>query len=107
PAGLDEFPLYLRAGTAVGFNARTPGVWSGGWGPGDLARPGLAGWLYAPGAPGGRARLVLRGAPSRAQVLVLTPHPPRSVTVNGRMLPRAAGAAALRGMSAGWTFSPG
>jgi alpha-D-xyloside xylohydrolase len=135
PAGLDEFPLYLRAGAAIGFNARTPDVWSDGWGPDDLAKPGLAGWLYAPGGPGGPAaqplggpasraissgqgtliaatvgaqvRLVLRDAPSHAQVLVLTSHSPRSVAVNGLMLPRAVGAAALREMSVGWTFSPG
>jgi alpha-D-xyloside xylohydrolase len=106
-AGLDEFPLYLRAGAAIGFNARTPGVWSDGWGPDDLAKPGLAGWLYAPDGSGAQVRLVLRDAPSHAQVLVLTSHPPRSVTVNGLMLPRAADAAALRGVSAGWTFSPG
>jgi alpha-glucosidase (family GH31 glycosyl hydrolase) len=103
-AGLDEFPLFLRTGTAIGFNARTPDVWSGGWGTNDLAKPGLAGWLYAPGASG---RVVLHGAPPHAQVLVLMSHPPRSVSVDGRVLPRAADAAALRGMDSGWVFSPG
>ena len=49
PTPLDELPLYLRAGTAVPFNARTPGIWSDPWRINDLRRPGRAGWLLAPG----------------------------------------------------------
>lgn len=132
-AALDEFPLYLRAGTAIGFNGRTPGVWPDGWGPGDLSKPGLAGWMYAPGAPGapgpgaaapasgissgagtltgatagGQVRLTLRGAPAHVQVLVLATHRPRAVSVDGRMLPAASSAAALRNTAQGWVYSPG
>lgn len=125
-AGLDEFPLYLRAGSAIGFNARTPDAWPDGWGTDDLAKPGLSGWMYAPGAgpasraiaagqgtltgtttPGGQVHLTLRDAPARAQILVLAQRSPRSVSVDGRGVPQAADAAALRAMSAGWTYSPG
>jgi hypothetical protein len=42
----DEFPLVLRAGTAIGFHDRA----AGGWGTDDLFKSGLAGWIYAPGA---------------------------------------------------------
>ncbi len=129
-AALDEFPLYLRAGTAIGFNDRTPDVWPGGWRTSDLSKPGLAGWMYAPGtagpgspAPaagvssgsgtltgetaGGQVRLTLRGAPAHAQVLVLATHPPRTVSIDGRALPEASSAAALRNEAEGWTYSPG
>ncbi|MGH3169750.1 MAG: TIM-barrel domain-containing protein, partial [Trebonia sp.] len=127
-AGLDEFPLYMRAGTAIGFNSRNPNVL--GWGTSSLAVPGLAGWLYAPGAgtasgvstaraltsgpgtltagtAGGQVSLKLRGAPAHAQVLVLSQAPPRSVTVDGRPLPEAASAAALRNAASGWVYTPG
>jgi alpha-D-xyloside xylohydrolase len=121
-AGLDEFPLFMRAGTAIGFNSRNPDVL--GWGTSDLAVPGLAGWMYAPGAgtaqsvnsgpgtltgatSGGQVSLTLRGAPARAQVLVLTQARPRSVTVDGRPLPEAASAAALRDAASGWVYTPG
>jgi hypothetical protein len=62
--------------------------------------------MYAPPA-GSRARLTLRGAPARTQVLVLTSRAPRSVTVDGHALPEATSVAALRKASVGWTFSPG
>jgi alpha-glucosidase (family GH31 glycosyl hydrolase) len=143
-AGLDEFPLYLRAGAAIGFNARTPDMWAHGWGADDLSKAGYAGWMYAPGAAGpegtgaaagagssvgagssatlaissgagtlsasaagGRVRLTLRGAPPHAQVLVLASCAPRAVTVDGRPLPHAGSAAALRSAVQGWTFSSG
>lgn len=130
-APLGQFPLYLRAGTAIGFNARTPDVWAHGWATGALSTPGLAGWMYAPGGggrggragaaaavssgpgtltgmtAGGQVRLTLRGAPAHAQVLVLATHPPRAVTVDGRALPEAPSAAALRKAGEGWTYSPG
>ncbi|HEX6471696.1 MAG TPA: TIM-barrel domain-containing protein [Streptosporangiaceae bacterium] len=130
-ASLDEFPLYLRAGAAIGFSSRV----LGGWGTNELTKPGLSGWLYAPGSPtgsgdgspsgggaraisadrgsltastaGGLVRLRLRGAPAAAQVLVLAERPPASVIVDGRPLPRAADAGALRAMDAGWTFTSG
>jgi alpha-glucosidase (family GH31 glycosyl hydrolase) len=118
--GPDEFPLYVRAGAAIGFHDRT----AGGWGTGELSRPGLAGWMYAPGpgdaAPigsdqgrltasthGGTVRLRLAGAPAKARVRVLLPNAPGSVTVNGHPLPEATDAAALRTMDNGWTFTTG
>ncbi len=121
---LDEFPLYLRAGGAIGFNARTPNIWTDGWGTDDLSKPDLSGWMYAPStgatsavssAPGhltastagGHVRLALTGATARAQVLVLAAHPPASVLVDGQLLPQAADADALRGLDQGWTFSTG
>lgn len=105
-AGPSEFPLYMRAGTMIGFNARTPGVWAHGWGISDLSQPGLAGWMYAPGTSS-RARLTLRGAAARTQILVLTSHAPRTVTVDGRALPKATSVAALRKTPRGWIFTPG
>ena len=124
--GLDEFPLYLRAGSAIGFNARTPSVWPDGWGTDDLSRRDLIGWMYAPAAgagatsaissvpgkltattAGGHARLAITGATPRAQVLILTAQPPATVTVDGQLLPHAAEAALLRDLDQGWTFSTG
>jgi alpha-D-xyloside xylohydrolase len=122
-AGLSEFPLYLRAGSTIGFNDRS-GVWPDGWGTSDLSEPGLAGWLVAPGAGGGRtissdpgrlavatvgdrATLRLTGAPAEAQIMVLARHAPSRVTVHGHELPKASSASALRAKPVGWTFTSG
>jgi alpha-D-xyloside xylohydrolase len=121
---LDELPLYLRAGGAIGFNARTPDIWGNGWGTDDLSVPDLTGWMYAPGrpattaiasAPGqlhavtsnDRVHLTLTGTTPRAQVLVLAQQPPSAVTVNGQPIPQAADPSALQGMDQGWTFTTG
>jgi len=125
---LDEFPLYLRAGTAIGFNGRTPEVWANGWGTDDLSKPGLSGWMYAPGAgtsqampasggpdagqltgsdAGGQVTLRLRDAPAEVQVLVLATAAPRAVTADGRPLARAPDANALRASGRGWTLTSG
>jgi alpha-D-xyloside xylohydrolase len=124
-AAMNEFPLYVRAGTAIGFNARTPGVWTRGWSTDELSARGLAGWLYAPGVggaeraisagpgtltastAGGLVRLSVRGGPARVQILVLSPRPPRAATVDGRPLQRRRGVAALRRARQGWILSPG
>lgn len=45
---LAEFPVYLRRGTAVPFNAREPGIWEEPWRPDDLLRGDRQGWLVAP-----------------------------------------------------------
>ena len=124
PTGLDDFPLYLKAGAAIGFNDRGPQVWPDGWGTDTLSQPGLAGWLYAPGAGATRAigsdggrldatssaagiRLRLSGAPAKTQIVVLARQTPGEVTVDGHALPEAASTSALRGMAEGWTFTPG
>jgi alpha-D-xyloside xylohydrolase len=114
---LDEIPLYIKAGAAIGFNLRTPDVWEAGWDTDALSQPGRAGWMVAPGsgpaaaigADGGRlvargGALRLSGAPAQAQVLVLAARAPRAVRVDGRRLPRL-DAGALRGAREGWTFT--
>lgn len=53
--GLAEVPFYMRAGTAIGWDARTPDVWANGWATDALTQPGLADWMYA---PGGRAAAI-------------------------------------------------
>jgi alpha-glucosidase (family GH31 glycosyl hydrolase) len=125
PTSLDEFPLYLRAGSSIGFNARTPDVWADGWGPNDLSHPGLSGWMYAPGSSRAAAgdgtsagaftaatahgvvSLHLNRATPRTQVLVLTHARPKRVIVDGRVLPAAAAPANLRAAHEGWTMSDG
>jgi alpha-D-xyloside xylohydrolase len=120
-AALNEFPLYMRAGTAIGFNARTPNVWGvGGWTTDEQTRPGLAGWMYAPGSrasagsisagagrlaastAGGDVRLVLHGAPAHVQILVLTQHAPSTVAVDGKPLRRFSVLASLQQAGQGW-----
>jgi alpha-D-xyloside xylohydrolase len=120
---LAEIPLYLRAGAAVPFNARTPEVWGRPWGINDLNRAGRAGWLYAPGGgsthtDGGRAGalsvqrsgrrldLSLTGGQRETQIRVLTRQRPCRVTVAGRRVQEAT-PAGLRRRPAGWTFSRG
>jgi len=117
---LDESPLYLRVGSAIGFNARTPDIWSDGWGTDDLTKPGLTGWMYAPGAgtteavsagdqrlvastTGGVVRLHLSNTTTHEQVLLLTRDTPDRVVVDGRPLPQAATPQALRTAPEGWT----
>ena len=120
PASLDELPLYVKAGSAIGFNLRA-GAWDDGWSTDDLSKPGLAGWLVAPGAghttsvssDGGTLTadgtpltlaLDLHGAPARSQVLVLAQHAPFRIRVDGKLLPRVD---SLRDAASGWTFSEG
>jgi alpha-D-xyloside xylohydrolase len=105
-ASLDEFPLYLRVGAAIGFNARTPDVWAQPWGENELDHPGRAGWMYAP-APGSNAALTLHGAPRETQVLVVTRHAPAAVKVDGRPIAHAASADALKRARSGWTMTNG
>jgi alpha-D-xyloside xylohydrolase len=121
--GLSEFPLYLRAGSAIGFDERT-GIWPDGWGTSDLGKPGLAGWLVAPGAGGGpaissgpgclavrtvgdRTTLRLTGAPAQAQIVVLARRAPSRVVVDGHALPRTGSTKALSAKPVGWTFTSG
>jgi alpha-glucosidase (family GH31 glycosyl hydrolase) len=100
---LDEFPLYLRAGARIPFNARTPDVWAQPWGLNDLEREGRAGWMYAP-QPGERVVIDLRDAPRESQLLVLARKPPRAVWIDGRRVERAS---SLERDRVGWTFTDG
>ncbi|HJP80179.1 MAG TPA: TIM-barrel domain-containing protein [Pseudonocardiaceae bacterium] len=116
---LSEFPLYLRAGSAIGFDERA-GIWPDSWSGNELSKPGLAGWLVAPGANGGiaissdagrldvtKAGLRLTGAPPQAQILVLAQHAPTRITMNGHPLPEARSVAVLSAQPTGWTFTSG
>jgi alpha-D-xyloside xylohydrolase len=121
-ATLDEFPLYMKAGSAIGFNLRDPNVWTNGWDVDGLAQRGRAGWMVAPGrerteaissehgklvADGrrGGVALALKRAPAQTQILVLSSEPPRAVRVDGRVLPRYASASALRRADRGWLYT--
>jgi alpha-D-xyloside xylohydrolase len=121
-SSLDDFPLYLRAGAAIGFNQRVDGVWKQPWGLGDLDRRDRTGWMYAPGdgptvatnPVGGRmfahsghgtVRFALTGAPAETQVLVATKTTPRTVYIDGR--PVAASTGPLADRDVGWTMRPG
>jgi alpha-D-xyloside xylohydrolase len=116
---LSELPLYLRAGRAIPFAARSPLIWAREWPVDALRMPGRGGWLYAPG-PGptavrstdfgrlhartvGRAvRLALRGAPPETQILVAGRAVPASVAIDGRRVRPSPSVEALRGASSGW-----
>ncbi|RDI74277.1 Glycosyl hydrolase family 31 [Gaiella occulta] len=49
-SGRADFPLYLRRGSALAFNARTPALWQDPWRVDDLVRGDRQGWLLAPAA---------------------------------------------------------
>jgi alpha-D-xyloside xylohydrolase len=114
---LAEFPLYLRAGAAIPFNAREPALFRRPWRLSELRNRRRAGWLYAPGdrtraaatdqgafrarRAGTRITIELERAPRQAQVLVLGALP-QSVLVGGRRAPRL-GADAIRRAPVGWT----
>ena len=119
PTPLSELPLYLRAGAAIPFGARTPLLWPNAWPTDGLTMRGRGGWIYAPAAGTtfgssaaygrlnanerrGVVHLRLRGAPRQTQILVAGARS-ALVTVGGRVVPRAASAAALRAAAAGWT----
>ncbi len=114
---LDDLPLYLRAGAAIGFNQRIDGVWPEPWNLNDLDRHDRAGWTYAPGgattvatnpfggklvghSSTGRIDVTVTGAPAETQVMVAIPGTPRQVLVDGRRVPRSFDGAV------GWTTKP-
>jgi alpha-D-xyloside xylohydrolase len=114
---VDDFPLYLRAGAAIGFNQRLDGVWATPWGLNDLDRKDRAGWTYAPGtgttvarnpfggklvghSGNGKITLTVTGAPTETQVMVATQSIPRQVLIDGRRVPQS-----LDGR-VGWTTKP-
>jgi alpha-D-xyloside xylohydrolase len=75
---MDEFPLYLRAGTVVPFDLRTRRSW---WGVDELEHPGRAGYMAANGTV-----LDLRSQPRDVQIFVPASRRPRRVTLGGRSL---------------------
>jgi alpha-D-xyloside xylohydrolase len=107
---LDEFPLYLRASTAMPFNFRTPDVWAMPWDVNDLDRKDRAGWLVSPTADGrfgnlqvrsfGKHLLVtLRDAPKESQLMI--PANVQHVVIDGKVL-KASTVEELRGKATGW-----
>jgi alpha-D-xyloside xylohydrolase len=118
---LGTLPLYLRAGSAVPLDFRTPLVWNRPWGVNDLDRPGRIGWVYAPAngtthvssaderfaasTTAHQIQLAVTGHREEVELLVLTPRVPRSVLVNGRAVGRAVNAAALRTPADGWMLA--
>jgi alpha-glucosidase (family GH31 glycosyl hydrolase) len=97
-----DFPLYLRAGSAIPFDFREPVVWADDWRTNDLLRANRQGWLVAladgstvSSTPDRRstitgrdATLTIHGALREEQVRVLAPHPVCGVHVGSRALPR-------------------
>jgi alpha-D-xyloside xylohydrolase len=118
-SGATDFPLYLRAGTALPFNARAPAIWAAPWRPDDLSRSGRQGWLVAPQAGStaravtGAARLTatqakngsvqirLTDAAREQQLLVLSKGRVCGVTSGGRSVARV-GSRAIVSRSQGW-----
>ena len=115
---LSELPLFLRAGSAIPFNFRSAKIWGDPWKREEIWRAERGGWLLARGAQGlftshdqgslhatrvGRLTEVgLDDAPRETTVLLIGTAVPRSVTVDGRPVPRVSSAAALRRLQAGW-----
>jgi len=119
---LDDFPLYLRAGAAIGFNQRIDGVWPQPWQVNDLDRRDRTGWTYAPGSgltlasspvggkflahsTDGKVQLVTLGAPAETQVMVATAGRPRQVLIDGRPVAESTGP--LTDSPVGWTMRSG
>jgi alpha-D-xyloside xylohydrolase len=121
--GARDFPLYLRAGSAIPDGFRAPVVWSKDWRPDDLLRPQRQGWLVAP-AEGAAVRSVadrgatltsvtgkngdttisIRGALREEQLRVFPSRPTCGIRLAARALPRVpvAGLPAARSAWARW-----
>ena len=65
-SGANDFPLYVRAGTALADNFRSPSLWPTPWATDDLLRTDRQGWLVA-AAPGTTATARDRGSVLTAQ----------------------------------------
>ncbi|HET7130532.1 MAG TPA: TIM-barrel domain-containing protein [Gaiellaceae bacterium] len=76
--GPNDFPLYLRVGSAIPDNFRDPEVWTAPWQPDDLLRPGRQGWLVALASEGRFRSIPDRGATltadSTSDTTVITIH---------------------------------
>ncbi len=116
-----DFPLYLRAGSAIPDDFRQPAIWAAAWDPNDLLRAGRQGWLVAPATGTVVQSVADRGARLSAQtdnhnnitieihhalpqqqLLVYASHPTCGVRLNGRQIPRAT-VSLLRAAHSGWT----
>ncbi|HZG36913.1 MAG TPA: glycoside hydrolase family 31 protein [Gaiellaceae bacterium] len=121
---LAELPLYLRRGSAIPFDFRTPELWPRPWEVDDLGRPDRAGWLVAPGdrpaaaaaASVGSLRVrpvrrgfevMLRRSPREVQLLLVGVRRPQAVLVGGRKIGATPTAASLRARASGWTWVGG
>jgi alpha-D-xyloside xylohydrolase len=119
---LHDFPLYVRAGAALPYNARLD-VWAKPWRPDDLLRGDRQGWLAAPRAGASTAtssqgatlavhagersvEVELRRGTREQQLLVLAEHPVCAVRAGAVELPRARSAAELRARPRGWLVEP-
>lgn len=119
PTPLAELPLYLRAGSAIPFAARTPAIWPKAWPTDALTMPGRGGWVYAPGSgdttasdtryggfaarrSGSAITLSVSHAPAETQVIVAGRTAPSAVRIDGHAVPQAASVAALRQARTGW-----
>jgi alpha-D-xyloside xylohydrolase len=123
PTPLGQLPLYLRSGTAIPYNLRTPDIWRSPWGASDLFRDGRGGWLLAPGAKaagdsaeygsirsvttGRRISLLLTRARLETEVLVLDRRVPARVLIDGRPVKRSSSLASLRAARQGWLPNAG
>ena len=119
-SGPTDFPLYLRAGTALPFNFRVPEVWASPWRANDLERPGRQGWLVAPSrgssarAQSGSTRVVatqpqakktvieLTNAERQQQLMVFTTTRVCRVTANDVRVTRVETATGMRQPAAAW-----
>jgi alpha-D-xyloside xylohydrolase len=120
-----DFPLYVRSGSALAANLRSPAIWPDPWRVNDLIRPGRQGWMVAPAAgslatartqaatltatesSSGEINVTLHDAAHEQQVLVLTRSRTCRVLVNGRTVPHAESSEALRARDAGWLVEEG
>ncbi|HST13835.1 MAG TPA: TIM-barrel domain-containing protein [Gaiellaceae bacterium] len=119
--GARDFPLYLRAGSAIPDAFRAPALWSRPWRVNDLLRPGRQGWIAAlrPGVSfasaadrgavlaaqtdaHGRTQISIRGALREQQLLIYPDRPLCRISVGSATLTKAP----VRGLprvSAGWS----
>jgi alpha-D-xyloside xylohydrolase len=119
--GAYDFPLYLRAGSALPFNARSPEIWADDWKTDDLLRPQRQGWLVGAGrglssqsiasqgatltaltSAAGATTLTIAHALREQPILVYPAAPACHVTAAGKPVPRL-GLVSLKHAGSGWS----
>jgi alpha-glucosidase (family GH31 glycosyl hydrolase) len=119
--GADDFPLYIRAGSAFPDAFRSPAMWSKPWRVNDLLRPGRQGWIVAlrsgvsftsaadRGAvlsaqtdDRGRTQIAIRGALPEQQLLIYPDRALCRVTAGNTVLAKTP-VGGLPRVSAGWS----